>query len=1210
MSPSSNQVLSYQGFRQNRPLTISRSLVATSQPPGVNKASIPSFSKTTTARTAKLRPEGTPRPETISTDFQLVTITSSDAVTTSPDDQPPGCQQVNNQTAPLGRSISSATRTTRLRTDLTTHTEHLSTEFHSSGLLAADTAGPRTPTTATAGLQHRPPAVLLGPLAELFPGPEESPSPVHSTASRLYSDVLALAASSQLTESSRDSIYSPSEQSTAPSASPAHRPVPPFTPGHRIQLRNRLVPPPTASPAPRSRSLAHSATPALTESSEEVETLEETVQERPGPLSRLPSCFLQPQAKESHQHAQNNNSTTPTAPASNFQAGESYLLYGDVPRGPYLRNRRRFTPSNDPPASLDNSSVHEQFLRLRSLPAPYKPVPTFLLRPLFKLLEKTCSDFVANPSEAALFNFLAIPKLALHPAIQLLHKGTRQAIQHLENFPNNPWPTLPAKTTHGDGNRLKNIQRLVQTGRLGTAARSVRDESKVAEIDEAVVSSLRSKHPAGTSQPFGPSPGPSPGISPSEDDITAAIHLFKPFTAPGISGWTVPLLKVATRAPQVIAFLTCLTGMIGQGTAPGQSMLCASRLTPLAKQDGGVRPIAVGDLIYRLSAKVLLRHHFKQECLLPTQFGVGTKGGVEPVIRTIQRALEGTLDRAYTSLTSLDFVNAFNESDRLQMAASLREYCPSLYRTAKWAYNTSSDLVLGDIILKSASGVRQGDPLGPLFFSLAIRPLLQRLQEALGPHYLILAYLDDIYILSLEGSTLDKVFNFMDTEDTPLRLNRSKCFEIKLEDITSSGCNILGTQLGSIEVQKAFLAKKVDSTLSQLKNLASLPHQHALLLLRQCIQQDLRHLQRTMAIHPTIDGEWARLDEGLWDEVRRIRGRTSNRQGDRQELENTIMALPLRLGGMGLLSHRAVAPLASAASNEASDRQIDSFLSLLPLDTAVPLPAPKTQHERCQEMWTKDQDTLMATLDDPERKIMAESASTLGRKWLNTIPFYPPLALNDFELATAVHYRTLSTSPLTTCTWCAKPNHLGHDEVCLARPRQTVARHDYLARIIHSTLKTIDPSAEHEPHSFEGRRRNDIRLRGPFRGNIDFDIKVYTLMAVQATKTTTKPPDNTSLPQHIVQQATKYLDRVARHATQVRPLTSGRFLPLVFSCGGLMSKETATEVEAWGKELDTTTFQRMRTMLSMALVKARARSFDVARPGAQEDDPVTLSGEF
>jgi len=194
------------------------------------------------------------------------------------------------------------------------------------------------------------------------------------------------------------------------------------------------------------------------------------------------------------------------------------------------------------------------------------------------------------------------------------------------------------------------------------------------------------------------------------------------------------------------------------------------------------------------------------------------------------------------------------------------------------------------------------------------------------------------------------------------------------------------------------------------------------------------------------------------------------------------MALPLRLGGMGILSHQEIAPLALSAANEASDRLINSFLPLSSnMDTSQEA-QPKSQHERCKQLWEDQQNDLLTTLDDPERKLMAESSSTLGRKWPDTIPYYHTLRLTDFEVSKAIHYRTISTSPLMTCPWCSKSNSLGHDEVCLARPRQTVARHDSVARILHSTMKTIDPTAEHEPHSFEGRRRNDIRLRGSSRG--------------------------------------------------------------------------------------------------------------------------------
>jgi hypothetical protein len=45
---------------------------------------------------------------------------------------------------------------------------------------------------------------------------------------------------------------------------------------------------------------------------------------------------------------------------------------------------------------------------------------------------------------------------------------------------------------------------------------------------------------------------------------------------------------------------------------------------------------------------------------------------------------------------------------------------------------------------------------------------------------------------------------------------------------------------------------------------------------------------------------------GANNEVRRLRGRVSDRQGDRKEMEETLMALPFRLSGMGILSHQVI----------------------------------------------------------------------------------------------------------------------------------------------------------------------------------------------------------------------------------------------------------------------------------------------------------------
>jgi hypothetical protein len=43
--------------------------------------------------------------------------------------------------------------------------------------------------------------------------------------------------------------------------------------------------------------------------------------------------------------------------------------------------------------------------------------------------------------------------------------------------------------------------------------------------------------------------------------------------------------------------------------------------------------MAVGDMIYRLVTKAIIRHSERRDFLLPYHFGVGKKGGVEPVVR-------------------------------------------------------------------------------------------------------------------------------------------------------------------------------------------------------------------------------------------------------------------------------------------------------------------------------------------------------------------------------------------------------------------------------------------------------------------------------------------------------------------------------------------------------------------------------------------------
>ncbi len=93
------------------------------------------------------------------------------------------------------------------------------------------------------------------------------------------------------------------------------------------------------------------------------------------------------------------------------------------------------------------------------------------------------------------------------------------------------------------------------------------------------------------------------------------------------------------------------------------------------------------------------------------------------------------------------------------------------------------------------------------------------------------------------------------------------------------------------------------------------------------------------------------------------------------------------------------------------------------------------------------------------------------------------------------------------------------------------------------------------------------------------------LMLLQLTDTSTKASHNR-------------LDSVAKQAIDNRPLCTFAFKPLVFSSGGLLSRETADKVQSWQKLLGDTVYGRLGTDVSLQLVRARSRlTADAVSPG-------------
>ncbi len=479
-------------------------------------------------------------------------------------------------------------------------------------------------------------------------------------------------------------------------------------------------------------------------------------------------------------------------------------------------------------------------------------------------------------------------------------------------------------------------ERLLRQGHIAKATRAL-DQAKLAPLDSNTINELHRLHPQSSEpMPSLPEDTPTVHIEPSPELAAFIRRQASKGAAAGLTGISAnhlsPLLRSQTCFLTLATILTHVTaGTLSPST---RQLFTASRGIALTKPNGKVRPIAIGDVFYRIGAGWLIKQNLEQikSACGQNQLGYGKQGGVEAMSHLLTIAL---LSDKPTAVIKCDVTNAFNTASRRQILESVfsRPELACLWRLVHTAYNEPSSVLFLRpdrsiaTIICSSEGVKQGCAVGTAAFDVLLR---RPVEAALANQTEATAHSvhDDICLVG-PPDQLPQIFDKLkvELEKQGSIINTSKCAFAMLHPaehlpmdtdswlhntgmtFCSSAFEIVGSVIAkSAEHAQPALASALESNDRFFKRLAS-PHlraQSAQILNRFCGLPRFNYLARCTL--PSRAGQiFTAFDE-------RIRQVLCAKMHLPQLHSNSHPAqqaqLPLRLGGLGLRSFAQLQPIA------------------------------------------------------------------------------------------------------------------------------------------------------------------------------------------------------------------------------------------------------------------------------------------------------------
>ena len=580
-------------------------------------------------------------------------------------------------------------------------------------------------------------------------------------------------------------------------------------------------------------------------------------------------------------------------------------------------------------------------------------------------------------------------------------------------------------------------------------------------------------------------------------DVKKAVNSFKAGSAPGPTGLRAEHLKEALSASathlsmKALNALTSLVNNLSVGKLPAEVSECFSgaRLFAGRKKDGGFRPIAVGNILRRLTSKCIMNAVSAKAAaiLRPFQFGVGVKGGCEAVIHSLNSFLKNpeVLDNEKIFL-QVDLKNAFNEVERKVAFETIRELLPEVASWTEATYGVQAQLIYDDKVILSCKGWHQGDPVAGLLFALSLHPVLVKIHHDV-PTLSVNAWIHDDGTLAGSAPDLMSAWQIIQSEGprrglvlssgpegksavwSPfLPTDLSEFTNLGIKRIEDSGLKHLGAALGSDNFSSKVLDERIDKVIQMLSKLPLLEDAHQeYSLLRCCFSMPkLSYTLRTLDPSAHLSS-LQRYDDAVRNTIESIVGTCIT---DDQWLQSS---LPISMGGLGLRKasdHGPAAYIASVLESKNIIEEVTKSDFHVDLSSVISIYSQKAGQELVVESLISAKQKDLSNLIDKhnlstllssaqgQREIARLNSVGLPKAgaWLQAIPSKSlGLHLRNREMKVSLSYRLgLNVFAVAgPCGACVTMNsdRLGDHAIACGSQGERILRHNSMRDILFQT---------------------------------------------------------------------------------------------------------------------------------------------------------------